>query len=87
MSETKRRRSAEPCGTARSACSIKRNPSKQKQMKTEEFVALVREMRAKQTEYFRTRRRDVKDEAMRLERLIDKAVREMEMLKTEPQLF
>ena len=56
-------------------------------MKTEEFVALVREMRAKQTEYFRTRRWDVKDEAMRLERLVDKAVREMETLKTEPQLF
>ena len=42
-----------------------------------EFVALVREMRQAQKEYFKTRDRDVLNRSKSLERQVDKAIEAM----------
>lgn len=47
-------------------------------MKMSEFIALVRQMRAKQDEFFKTRRNDVLLEAKALERKVDQTIREDE---------
>lgn len=41
-----------------------------------EFVELVRDMRAKQVEYFKTRSSDVLRESKQLERRVDAAIRD-----------
>lgn len=45
-------------------------------MTGKEFIELVRDMRAKQVEYFQTRDRNVLRESKQLERRVDAAIRE-----------
>lgn len=54
-------------------------------MTDKEFEELVRAMRAKQREYFKTRRQDVLQESARLEQLVDRVL--WERKSGQRQLF
>lgn len=45
-------------------------------MNTDDFFKLVAQMRQAQKDYFRTRRPDVLEESKRLEKAVDKALKE-----------
>jgi len=52
-------------------------------MTSEDFAELVRSMRSMQKAYFKTRNRDVLEEAQRLEHAVDRELEE----RTQPRLF
>lgn len=56
-------------------------------MSNDEFYDLVKEMRATQKEYFRTRDANVLNKSKELERAVDKTIRDREEDKTGGSLF